>query len=176
MPRKTLAERAQRAPGRSATFADAVIAARSFEELHLAASVPGGGFTRHLVTGKDVSTGILVSQAGHELSIPSAAPTDEHTLVGYARDNRSALTAPSQYFGGWRAPSGKLVLDVTRRYGTKKAGKRAMVRNNQEAAYNPQSGQEILNPFHKENAGKKAKETGYYEAPTPRKRRAGAWK
>ena len=129
-----------------------------FWELHQRLDVDSpdeGGFTRHMTTGDEPSSGVAVSDLGPEEHYgPNAAqPYEARHLPGFVKRNLASLSEPEVYFGGWKPKDQprEVYLDVSRRYPTSTAAIRAMRRRNQIAGFDLGTGATYYNPHHPEN-------------------------
>jgi hypothetical protein len=70
-----------------------------------------GGFTRHIITGDDPTTGYMVSIHEDRERVLALGELDEASLERYIKDNIDLLGQEDGYLGGW-AHEGKAYLDA----------------------------------------------------------------
>jgi len=97
------------------------------------------GFSINIKSRTTPKTGYMCSEKGFEKQIPvedfyKSRDVARKYLVDYMKQNSAPLSKRGAYFGAW-VEGGKVYLDVSRRYDTKKAGVEAGVSNEQEAIY-----------------------------------------
>lgn len=115
-----------------------------FEDLAKRLNVPDAGFSISVRTGKEPTTGYMVSQAGTEEHRKFAPQWGR--IAGYVRRNRGELMKRGRYLGGWADPNprrGGTDLDISRRYIAHDRARAAMWANDQQALFR-------LDPSHPE--------------------------
>lgn len=119
-----------------------------------------GGFTINTRTGEQPTHGVMVADAAHERVVPSRGTT-AGTIERYAHDKAAPLAQQGAHLGAWRNEGdGSDYFDVSHRVenGTAPlAVHAAMIKHDQQAAYDIGAGTEIPNPYHgRPGAGIKA--------------------
>lgn len=110
-----------------------------------------GGFTVNPVTGHDITSGISVAPFGNEHKAPVGMMSPA-AIAGYHAANTERWTgARNASLGGWRSDDADY-LDTPTVYKNTPQGQSAarknMVLSSQEAGFDLDSFQEVLNPFH----------------------------
>jgi hypothetical protein len=107
-----------------------------FNDMARRLNQPGGGFSVHLKTGEEPTSGIMVSQAGSEGRFEPGEHVGGREVAAHAIEHESKLKGPRSYHGGWHDDiTGARTLDVSRRYNVKSAAYKAMWSNDQDGAY-----------------------------------------
>lgn len=107
-----------------------------FRQMAARLNQPGGGFSVHLKTGEEPTSGIMVSQAGSESTFKPGEHVGGREIAAHAINHQEALKGNRNYQGGWHDDiTGIRYVDVSRRYHVKTAAYKAMWSNDQEGAY-----------------------------------------
>lgn len=99
------------------------------------------GFSIRIKTKKAPKSGYMVSDDGAERVTPakeffSSREISKKIIKDYIRENSDALSQRGAYLGGWHEKkTGKVFLDVSRRYDTRRDAVYALFDNNQISAY-----------------------------------------
>jgi hypothetical protein len=97
---------------------------------------PGGGFSVHLKTGEEPTSGIMVSQAGTEKRFKAGEHVGGKEVAAHGIEHQSEFEKPHNFQGGWHdSITGDRTLDVSRQYKDRGSATKAMWANDQDGAY-----------------------------------------
>ena len=117
-----------------------------FEGLAKRLTEPNNGFSIHTETGKEPTSGYMVSQRGTEQAIPPHEEATPEHLENYVQVHQTELAQRAKYFGGWHDPdSHEKDLDISKRYANSETGHKvarvAMMKNDQKSLYDLNKGE-----------------------------------
>lgn len=102
-----------------------------------------GGFTRHIITGEDPTTGYMVSIHKDRERIGPLEEFDEETLGDYIDENIDLLEQDDRYLGGWSF-KGEAYLDVSVRRASKEEALALAKEHGQYAIWGLEEGKEFF--------------------------------
>jgi hypothetical protein len=126
-----------------------------FGELHDSLG-SDGGFTVNPTSGEALTSGISVAPAGNELRLPASQSSPKSLQEFHEDSGNQQRFDKGASFGGWRSKaSGDDFIDTPTVHPNTPEGqvtaRTSMLKNNQIAAFELDSFNTLLNPFHSEN-------------------------
>lgn len=97
-------------------------------------------------TGQSPETGYMVARMGTARVVPVEQSSPKH-IADYVNSNEDALSEDEAHLGGWR-DNGLDYVEQSERFGNQSVAFAHAYRNNQQAYYALDSGEDVTNPMY----------------------------